>query len=161
MAGRVISRFPMLVIVSHFRPTVLKGTLMYMAPEILIKKVTFEVCIVHRSQENRYVGVWYGFIYFNQSCSYTSVWLDIDVDESTIGIDEVQELLVKKLRPTGSSKYSEMKSKNWSCIDTGSFRGLHQLQSVWKAVCRIYCDVETYCDVKKWLMNKLLTKQIT
>ena len=64
MAGRIISRLGMLVFVSHLRLTVLKGNPDVYGTGSFNKKVSVEVCIFHRSYENRYVGDWYVFTCF-------------------------------------------------------------------------------------------------
>lgn len=89
---------------------------MYMAPEILCKTLRLKSASF---TDLKKIDMWaFGMVLFlliNPDLTHPYE-LDIDGDETTIGIDEVQDLLIKGKRPTGSSKYSGMQSTNWLFI---------------------------------------------
>ena len=91
-----------------------RGTIMYMAPEILVKSLRLKSASFQdlKRVDMRAFGMVL-FILVNPDLKYPYE-LDIDPNESTI--DQIQELLTSCKRPKESSKYIEIQTMKWVLI---------------------------------------------
>ena len=82
-----------------------------MAPEILVKSLRLQSASLENLKQ---IDMWaFGMVLFciaNPNLKYP---YQLDINHDTSFVDQVQELLIKKKRPTGSPKYREMQSTKW------------------------------------------------